>query len=70
MLCEAAVKSSKMKLDEAMAELKIEYEKYRRYPCIHPMYCKEWQIFYLRRQSEILASKYLQKNKIKYACIQ
>ncbi|XP_031640643.1 uncharacterized protein LOC116352297 [Contarinia nasturtii] len=56
MVCKAAVQSSKMKLDEEMAELKCEYELYRNNPALHPMYAKEWHIFYLRRLSEILAN--------------
>ncbi|XP_055319527.1 uncharacterized protein LOC129577090 [Sitodiplosis mosellana] len=54
-LASAAVQAAQMKLNEAMAELKNEYELYRLSPALHPMYAKEWQVYYLRRLSDILA---------------
>lgn len=58
MMGKAAIESSKMQLAEEMAELKIKYRGYHEQPNSHPMYQKEWHIFYLRRCSELLACKY------------
>lgn len=58
MLRITALQTSKMKLYEAIAELKQHYESYREHPVLHPMYAKEWQIFYLRRLSDLLAGLY------------
>lgn len=58
---QVAIQSSKKQLAEAMAQLEIDYARYHENPTLHPMYGKEWQIFYLRRLSDLLAGK----NKIK-----
>lgn len=57
-LVNATLQAAQTKLNEAMVELKNEYEWYRMNPTLHPLYAKEWNIFYLRRLSDILASKY------------
>lgn len=39
--------------------LKKQYEAYHDSPANHPMYEKEWKIFYLRQNADLLASKKL-----------
>lgn len=59
MISEAALRTAEMNLVAAIADLKNEYLRYRENAALHPMYMKEWQIFYLRRLSDLLAGKYL-----------
>lgn len=40
-------------------QLKKQYEAYHDSPVNHPMYEKEWKIFYLRQNADLLASKKL-----------
>lgn len=54
----AAIYSSKLQLNEAMAELESSYAGYRQIRTTHPMYLKEWNIFYLRTLSNLLAGTY------------
>lgn len=63
---QVAIQSSKKQLAEAMAQLKIQYTRYHENPTSHPMYGKEWQIFYLRRLSDLLAGKNKKKTKFIY----
>lgn len=58
MIGKAALRTAEMNLVAAIADLKNEYKKYRENAAKHPMYMKEWQIFYLRRLSDLLAGKY------------
>lgn len=58
MLKDSAIQAAKLKLYREVVELKSEYEHYRKYPVLHPMYAKEWQIFYLRRLGDLLAGKF------------
>lgn len=55
MLRNSAIAVSKMKLVEEWAKLKCEYKQYERNPYTHPMYAKEWKIFYLRTLADITA---------------
>lgn len=52
---DAEVHASKMKLFEEWAKVKNKYDEYQQNPCKHPMYEKEWQIFYFRTLSDIVA---------------
>lgn len=47
----------KRRLVTEFDELKKRYVKYKQYPDTHPMYAKEWRVFYLRRSSELFARK-------------
>lgn len=58
MIGNAALRTAEMNLVAAIADLKNEYQKYKENAASHPMYMKEWRIFYLRRLSDLLAGKY------------
>lgn len=55
---QAAIRTSEMKMQEAMTELKLKYDFYRRNPNEHPMYRKEWYIFYLRTLSNLIEGNF------------
>lgn len=57
MMRDAAIKTSKMKLNEEWTKLKFDYDQYEKNPHEHPMYAKEWKIFYYRTLSNIIAGK-------------
>lgn len=48
--------ASKKKLNQEWSKLNNEYSQYSEKPFLHPMYEKEWQIFYLRTLSNIIAA--------------
>lgn len=54
----AAIRTSEMKMQEAMTELKSKYDFYRQKPDDHPMYLKEWHIFYLRTLSNLIEGNF------------
>lgn len=52
-----AYEFAKRKIDAAFATLNARYKGFEQSPARHPMYRKEWLIFYLRRASELLARR-------------
>lgn len=54
---QAALEYARKSLNDQIAELKRLYRAFEHCPPTHPMYLKEWQVFYLRRSSELIACK-------------
>lgn len=59
MLRNAAINASKMKLTEEWAKLQNDYDEHKQNPCSHPMYAKEWNIFYYRTMGDLIAGNFI-----------